>query len=189
MSPIIWITGGCILAAGVVAAAIRLRKKQKCTEIGGLSAENEMHPKRKDAVKEFSEKASVFTGLYEPMYMIEGGLLKNWKAVFEDWDARVEYMDNAPALISFWNDIYSGHQSWDEKESARKAGELLMFARDAGLKRGEETQVTVNRDIFRYYSAKDGVRLEPGSVAKVEKPYWLAGDHILEKGIIDAPEM
>jgi len=128
--------------------------------------------------------AKAFIGLYEPMRMIRDGELKLSQGVFADWDVRVGNIDDAPALTRYWNDVFAGFESWNEAVYAKMASELLEFAKKAGINQGEETQVVVDRSVLQRYHAKDGVYIERGATVKVETPCWIAGDTVLEKGII-----
>jgi hypothetical protein len=175
MSPIPWIVGGAVLAAGVAVAVLLTGKR---------SAKTEISPVYGEAVREHAENADSFAGLYESMHIIKEGGVRNGGMVFGDWGARIRNMDDAPALNRYWNDSYAGFEGWDDGKMARKAGELLAFARDAGVVRSEETEVTVDRTIFRYYVSTDGSRIEPGTVAAVRVPYWAKGNSVLEKGQI-----
>ncbi len=136
------------------------------------------------AVADMTPRAKSFIGLYEPLQMIKNSQLKSFQSVFADWDTRIGNMEDAPALVNYWNETYSGFDNWNNLKAVRKAGELLMFIQKAGITRCAETEVKVTRDIFRQYMAKGGVRIEPDTVAYVEMPCWMSGDEVLEKGII-----
>jgi hypothetical protein len=136
------------------------------------------------AVIELQSHAKAFIGLYEPMRMIRDGELKLSQGVFADWDVRVGNIDDAPALARYWNEVFAGFKSWNEVVYTKMAGELLEFAKAAGIIRGEEAEVIVDRSVLQRYYAKDGVYIERGAKVKVETPYWIVGDTVLEKGII-----
>jgi hypothetical protein len=152
--------------------------------LSGRNKKKEKEALLQQAVSEMAANASVFIGLYEPMRMIRDGQLKFGEGVFTDWDVRVCNTEDAPALAAHWNGNFSGFKNWKETEYAKKAGELLEFAKMAGIVRGEETEVTVEKSIFRLYFVKNSVPIDPGTLAKVETPYWMAGKNVLEKGII-----
>jgi len=134
-------------------------------------------------VAEFAAAAKTFIGLYEPMQMIRAGTLTHTQGVFADCGDRIENLDDAPALRRYWRDASAGLNG-DGAEAVKVADDFLTLAGDAGVSRSTATEVTVDRDVFRHYVADDGPRLEPGTVAKVEAPYWSQGDVVLEKGRI-----
>lgn len=173
---VVIVVAAVLIAVAVLAIILKKRK------IGSESQETEKPSQ--EAINEMTAQAKSFTGLYEPLRMICDGRLKAGHDVFADWDARVSNMDESPALAQYWNSSYSGFDKWSEAELIRKAGELLAFTQLAGITRSDETEVTVERSIFRRYYAKDNVKLEPGTVAKVELTCWLIGNDVLEKGII-----
>jgi hypothetical protein len=141
-----------------------------------------------EALGEFAANAQSFIGLYEPMRMIRDGALEFGEGVFADWGACVDDLDAAPALAAYWNECLSGYGSWGEREYVRKARDLLVFAGQAGVVRGSETEVTVDGDVFERYVVKGDARLEPGTVAIVETPCWTANGAVLEKGVLSPGE-
>jgi hypothetical protein len=184
MNPVYWIPGaGLVAIIAITAFYFIQRKREKSSVAASLS-----HPLRGKAAEEFAAKAKAFIGLYEPLYMLKEGTLKLGEGVFADFGARVENMEEYPALVSFWGDTFADTGGWDQTAYAKKAGELLAFIREAGVFRGTDTQVTAGREIYRYYFPKDGKRIEYDVVARVELPYWALGDHVLEKGIISLEE-
>lgn len=165
--------GGSVWAAGAVAVTVLwLRQKKKNALL------------RQNAIADFSAKASSFIGLYEPLWMIREGHLKIYAGVFEDFNVRINNLEDFPALVQFWNENFSGIENWSGNKPNKKATELLDFVNEAGVSRGEETEVTVERDTFRQYNVKDGIPIERGTAATVETPYWSRGNDVLEKGII-----
>ena len=179
----ILIAGGAVLIAGAVAAAAILRKGRRRPEeaAGPMHA---AHPLMAEALAELAAHTGAFIGLYEPVYMIQNSMLRMGREVFADWDTRISNLEDAPALAQFWNGTFAGFAHWDDDAFKQKAEELLEFMRRAGIARSGETEVTVNREVFRYYTAKNGIRLEPGTKAMVETPCWHIGGAVLEKGII-----
>ncbi|MCL2109714.1 MAG: hypothetical protein FWH20_10265 [Oscillospiraceae bacterium] len=181
MNPIYW-SCGCLLISGIAVGIIVLTKKR------GQSSPNAQSNNtfKAEAVSEFKTAASVFVGLYEPLHMIKEGRLKHSQPVFADWGERIANIDNAPSLSEYWNNVCAGSGNWSENDAAKKASEILSFASVAGVSRSTQTEVSVSRDTFKYYMSKDGGRLEPGVIAKVELPYWAIsnGETVLEKGII-----
>ena len=166
------------VCAAATAALLLIRRKRRGRGKGEVFAANT------EAAAGLAANANAFIGLYEPLWLIHAGELNAEQGVFEDIDVRMENVENAPALMRFWSENFGCFAEWDEDMRKRKAGEFLAFAKEAGVSRGEETEVTVNRDTFRRYFAKDGIRIEPGAVAEVERHYWSIGEDVLEKGII-----
>ena len=136
------------------------------------------------AVGDFSRNAHTFAGLYEATHMIKEGSLRDGSGVFADWGERVEHLNNAPGLLSFWSELFLHHETWNRNESMIKAGELLDIIYEAGVNRSEETEVTVGSDTLLYYDFKDEIDIEPGLTATVDFPYWVLNGSVIEKGEI-----
>ena len=139
---------------------------------------------RNEAAGNLSENANAFSGLYEPLHMIKEGSLGEGAGVFADWDARVNNLENANWLLSFWSTLYENNEAWDTNEFAKKAEQLLDLVYSAGIVRSEETQVTVGKNTSKYYDSNDETEIEPGTTAVVDTPYWSINNFILEKGEI-----
>ena len=137
-----------------------------------------------NAMKDFIAHADAFIGLYEPVYLIKEGMMKHCEGIWADWDVRIHNLNNAESLIRFWDDDFSDFSGWNEKVYSKKARVLLRFLYKAGIVRGEEKEIKVSQDTYRYYSPEDGNLIEPGTAALVKQPFWSLNGNVLEKGII-----
>jgi len=151
---------------------------------GQQGANSRTQQAQDDAVRNFTENARAFTGLFEPMHMIREGSLRDGTTVFADWGTCIGNLGNAPGLQSFWEESYADYENWDRNEAAIKADELLAFTREAGVRRSEDREVNLSSDISRYYDIRDGADIEPDSVITIDFPYWSLRDTVLEKGQI-----
>ena len=176
---LVWIAFICLLVTGIAGVIIVLINSgsQMAEKVKKEQAHN-------GVVRNISNNAHTFAGLYEAIYMINKGTLRDTASVFADWGERVENLENVPGLLSFWNESFANHESWNRNESMIKAGELLALIHEAGVKRSEETKVTVGNDTLQYYDFKDEISIEPGSSATVDFPYWIHNGSVLEKGEI-----
>jgi len=176
---IVWIAFLILVVTGIIGIIVVLINSSSNQTV--KSKEQQAHG---EAVRIFSENAYVFTGLYEAMYSIRTGSLRDGTSVFEDWNTRMETLENADELLSFWNVLYANHENWDRNEAAKKAYELLAFASEAGVNRSTETELTVDQDTFRFYDILNGTGVATGLAATVETPYWSQRNTVLEKGEI-----
>jgi len=176
---LVWIAFACLLATGIAGVIIVLINSS-----GQMAEKTKKQQTQDTVVNDFSENARTFAGLYEAIYMVNNGSLRDMANVFADWNSRVENLENAPALLSFRNESFLDYETWNRNESMIKAGELLALIFEAGVKRSEETEVTVGNDTSRYYEFRDDIGIEPGSLANVDFPYWVLNGSVLEKGEI-----
>jgi len=173
----VWFAFICLLVTGAAGVTIVLLKSREYT-----GAKLKIQKEHEEVISNFRENAGVFIGLYEPMHMIREGRLRDTTSVFADWGARMSELENTPDLLRFWETSYSDYESWDRTESARKAIELLALTQEAGVRRSDETEVTIDNGTSYYYNINDEGSIEPGSVAMVDIPYWSQNNTVLEKG-------
>ena len=170
-------------SAALIYLALRARRKKRPL------SEPAPAPPPEAALAEFATNAQSFIGLFEALRMIREGQLTAMQGdVFEDFSVRLHFLEGAPALIEWWDENFADIGQWDAARFAEKAGQLLAALQAADLERGAETELTVERSVFRYYNAKGRVPIPTGTVAIVEHPYWRIGETVLEKGIISKRE-
>jgi len=173
----VWFAFICLLVTGAAGVTIVLLKSREYT-----GAKLKIQKEHEEVVSNFRENAGAFIGLYEPMHMIREGRLRDTTIVFADWGTRMSELENAPDLLRYWEASYADYENWDRNESARKAYELLAFTHEAGVRRSDEKEVTIDNGTSRYYNVNDDGSIEPGSAAMVDIPYWSLNDTVLEKG-------
>lgn len=137
-----------------------------------------------NAVKDFIAHAEAFIGLYEPVYLIREGLMKQCRGVWADWDVRIHNLNSAESLIRFWDDEFSDCSGWNDKVYEKKAQALLRFLGKAGVMRSDEKEIYISQETYRYYAAEDGNLIESGTAVFVKQPFWSLNGNVLEKGII-----
>jgi len=187
---LLWLLcGGATIALVVFLIIMLINKSRKTGETVPREEEEadiiiEPPETNEAAAKEFAKKAKAFIGLYALMDMIKEQTLNHGGNVFDDWGARIEHMDDSPALQKYWKENFADFEGLNKAGLAEKAGKLLDFVKEAGIKRSEETNVVMDREVLMYYNTKDGIRIEMGNEAVVDSPYWSLEGVTLEKGQI-----
>jgi hypothetical protein len=133
---------------------------------------------------EFSVCAGSFSGLYEQVYRIGKINAKYRPGVIEDWAVRTEHLMNAEHYTAFFATRFKNFSKLNAGQRTAGINELLSFILEVGIRRDTETQLIVDGDTYKKYSAFDDDRPEAGCCVQVIQPYWHLGDTILEKGII-----
>lgn len=171
------IVAGSAAAGAAVYAGVRFYKNYL-----GKKAEKVLQERARD---EFAEIAAVFSGLYEPLYLMGKESIKFRTGVVGDWVTRTEGLDGAVNYRNMWKSRLSDYSSWSREEGVTKINELLSFIFDAGVCRDDAAEVTVDGTTYKKYIASGDEMIEADNPARVKTPYWFIEDKILEKGIIE----
>jgi len=183
-----------IVSAGIVVAVIAggiiiYRKFAGSVNEKTTSSKNEtvtvVKTENNDAKAEFIKNAGAFIGIYEPLYKMSMGKLKNKHSVFADWDVRVKNLSGAQSFQKLWMGIFGNFESWNEEMYAAKSKQLIELLRSFGIKWVMESDFIVSENTYKKYSTLDGEIIEIGTPVRVVSPYWQINEDILEKGIID----
>jgi hypothetical protein len=170
---------GLIVAGGAAAAfaGVKIYKKYSRKKV-----EKAAHEKARE---EFAACADVFSGLYEPLYMMGKGGLKFRTGIIGDWATRTVNLAGASNYQDMWIIRFSDYSSWNQEQGMAKINELLSFVFAAGVCRDTAAQITVDSTTYKKYNTSDDEMVEEGSPASVKTPYWFIEDKILEKGVIE----
>ena len=133
---------------------------------------------------EFAQNAKVFSGLYEPVYLMGFGKVKFKIGVVGDWVTRTKHLETAPLYRDKWLPILEGFESWDPETGKNHLQQLYKFISASGVLRDKRKSFKVNSETYSRYAADDGELIEQGNTAYVKTPCWYIGDIILDKGII-----
>jgi hypothetical protein len=165
---------GLAILGGILYVVFRMRK--------AAGVKRELHEK---AAQEFIAEASVFSGLYEPLYRMGQGKLIFRPGIIGDWVVRMQNLQSTPHFNELWFKTLSGFTEWDATKGTRTILSLLSFLFSAGLKRDSAEKVIIADNTYKQYATIDGELLDAGSSAIVRMPYWSRGEKIIEKGIIE----
>lgn len=176
LETVLIIAGGAAAASAVVFAGVKISKNR--------SGRKEEKIPYKKAAEEFADCADVFSGLYEPLYMMGNGCIKFRTGVIGDWAARTENLINAADYKEMWKNNFSDYADWSQEIGRVKITGLLSFIKSSGVCRDTANQIIVDGTTYKRYGINDDM-IEEGNTAKVITPYWFIGDKILEKGIVE----
>ncbi len=182
-----------IIAAGVGATAIAIAavifyKRISSKRYVAVTAKKIEYDGYDAAREEFIESAKAFIGIFEPIYKISIGRLKNKHSVFADWEVRVGNLSGSNAFQALWKSNFSGFDSWNEETYTEKAKQLMELLNSFGIERSGDTVIMVDKDTYKRYSTLDGDIIEIGNMARVLSPCWLLNGNTLEKGFIEADQ-
>jgi hypothetical protein len=158
-------------------------KKRDNADIVKLSAlpAKERYDSEK-AKEEFAEKS--FTDVYESIYRVSQGQTKRSNDILEDLNSRIHYLKDSPNVQAFWRSLFTGYERFTPEKLKETTAEFIKFVFEAGIKRDNSEQVTVDETThYKYYNSGDGDFVK-GEKMKVERAFWSLGDKILEKGVL-----
>lgn len=184
---ILIITAG-VGAAAIAIAAVAVHRRFFAQKNVSIAAKRPEYDGYEAAREEFEKSAEAFVGIYEPIYRISIGRLKDKHSVFADWDVRVDNLSGTNEFKTLWKSHFSGIDSWDEKTYTVKAKQLMELLNSFGIERCADTVFMVDKDTYKRYSTMDGEIIEIGNMASVISPCWLLNGNTLEKGFIDADQ-
>lgn len=136
------------------------------------------------AKDEFLRNADSFSQLYETLYQVVNGTSINPNDAINEWDTRINYLNNSPNVRQIWNSLFSDISNLNDDQLKEKTKSFLDFILSAGIKRDNNDSVIVDGStIFKYYTL-NGEALVTGEKMKIISPCWSANNKIIEKGIL-----
>jgi hypothetical protein len=128
--------------------------------------------------------AEVFSGLYEPMYMVASGKLGGKLGVFDEWCLRSGNLNDGTSFSESFVSRFSGFRDWEDAEYIKNAQLILSSITKAGVVRDTFKEIEVDESTILRYGTLDGRELNKGEIIQVLMPCWHKDELILEKGIL-----
>lgn len=168
------INNGTLLGAATVAACAA------GMTVMLLQKKNEKEQRLQEQCKtELKLRGDKFEGLYgatERLLQKEHAGQEAEELCFR-WESRLENDERTAGLRKAWRQF----DAYDAKRRMEKWYGLLMAA---GVKKGEEKEVSVDRAALRKYDLPDEAGNCIGKMMHVEVPCWMLGEKVLEKGTL-----
>ena len=173
---------GCIaLGAGVAALVFSITNKRN------------PNSKKNLLLSGLRENATVFEGMYEPVYSISVGKHQMQQEVFAAWNERVNALEEAADFKAVFNEKFGKYYDWGRKKDklkekkankifSKKAKKLVKLFFKAGIIRGHDVFIVGDEKNVDCYELAGGGDVQPGITYEVLAPYWYLGETVLDKG-------
>ena len=125
---------------------------------------------RNAASAQFCRVQEKFHGIYESLYQV--AMNAGSGSDLEDWNARIESLQDCPDLKALWTDT--------------KATPILFleFLKDCGVQRDSRTELVADANTRYCYVEFEGADILVNEKYTIMQPYWYNGAVVLGKGII-----
>ena len=166
--------------------------EQDFTSEQDLTPDQNLTPEDEEIIRVLAEGIShhktEFTGLYELMYQISRGNIRNASGTFGEWCLRVENFEEDSAFSRLFSGRFSGMESGDAKEQIQNAKLIIQGIFESGIKREEAQSLQADKRTVFSYVTLDDTAVVPGQLYEIYRPCWSEGALILENGILRFPQ-
>ena len=126
-----------------------------------------------------------FIGLYEPIYQISIGNMRNKTNTFGEWQLRIVNLGEPTEFSRRFSKKFAKYENWNDDEYQKNAKYLLSIFAKAGIQRDSRTEFVADENIDLFYSTLDGRDIQPGETVHVLRGNWTLADKILDLGVLE----
>lgn len=134
--------------------------------------------------KGISGNYSQYIGLFESIYQISIGNMKNTKSTFGELFLRTENLQSESLFKSVLLTLMTEHENWTDVQSLKFVKMILPGIYAAGVTHDSQSELVVD-DLTEFaYNTLDGRSLIPGESVSILRGCWRKNDVVLEHGVL-----